>query len=240
MSQNLPKRSLRDFLSLCHPNHFILAGTNNRNVIITYTTNSSRPLLKQIEIFSSILTVYFNGTYFPYYMCELLECLLRISPSGQNPCGGNKCKLFREHCSLWGGGEGMVLLVFYKYGFFYWVWRFVIHLLIKPSEWPHQYWSSPHNYEFKFQPHPGLSSSRARWPLTFALGRRENLRFFKQIICWAPRILQVQSTRLPSIFLYKALTPTTRGFEILAKRHEGCVSVQGQSSETAVPFVFSF
>ena len=36
MSQNLPKRSLRDFLSLRHPNHFVLAGANNRNVIITY------------------------------------------------------------------------------------------------------------------------------------------------------------------------------------------------------------
>ena len=35
MSQNLPKRSLRDFLSL-HPNHFALAGANNINVIITY------------------------------------------------------------------------------------------------------------------------------------------------------------------------------------------------------------
>ena len=36
MSQNLPKRSLRNFLSLRHPNHFVLAGANNRNVIITY------------------------------------------------------------------------------------------------------------------------------------------------------------------------------------------------------------
>ena len=36
MSQNLPKRSLRDFLSLRHPNHFALAGKNNRNVIITH------------------------------------------------------------------------------------------------------------------------------------------------------------------------------------------------------------
>ena len=30
------KRSLRDFLSLRHPNHFVLAGAGNRNVIITY------------------------------------------------------------------------------------------------------------------------------------------------------------------------------------------------------------
>ena len=36
MSQNLPKRSLRHFQSLRHPNHLVLAGTNNRNVIITY------------------------------------------------------------------------------------------------------------------------------------------------------------------------------------------------------------
>ena len=36
MSQNLPKRSLGDVLSLRHPNHFVLAGANNRNVIITY------------------------------------------------------------------------------------------------------------------------------------------------------------------------------------------------------------
>ena len=36
MSQNLPKGSLRDFLSLRHPNHFVLASANNRNVIINY------------------------------------------------------------------------------------------------------------------------------------------------------------------------------------------------------------
>ena len=36
MSQNLPERSLRNFLSLRHPNRFVLAGANNRNVSITY------------------------------------------------------------------------------------------------------------------------------------------------------------------------------------------------------------
>ena len=35
MSQNLPKRSLRDFLPLRHPNHLLLAGANDRNLIIT-------------------------------------------------------------------------------------------------------------------------------------------------------------------------------------------------------------
>ena len=39
------------------------------------------------------------------------------------------------------------------------------------------------------------------WRLTFAPGRLENLRFFIQIICRAPWILQVQSTGVPSIFL---------------------------------------
>ena len=36
MSQNLPKRSLGDVLSLRRPNHFVLAGANNRNVIIAH------------------------------------------------------------------------------------------------------------------------------------------------------------------------------------------------------------
>ena len=35
-SQNLPKLSLRDFLSLRHPNHFVFADANDKNVIITY------------------------------------------------------------------------------------------------------------------------------------------------------------------------------------------------------------
>ena len=51
MSQNLPivNCSFGTFCVLRHPNHFVLAGANNRNVIITY--RSSRPLFKQIEIF---------------------------------------------------------------------------------------------------------------------------------------------------------------------------------------------
>ena len=36
MSQNLPKQSLQDFLSLRHPNHFVLVSANKRNIIITY------------------------------------------------------------------------------------------------------------------------------------------------------------------------------------------------------------
>ena len=47
-----------------------------------------------------------------------------------------------------------------------------------------------------------LADPGGRWCLTFALRRLENLNsFFTQIICWAPWILQVQSTGLPAIFL---------------------------------------
>ena len=46
-----------------------------------------------------------------------------------------------------------------------------------------------------------LAEPGGPWRLTFALGRLENLRFFIQIICWAPWILQFQSTGPPSIFL---------------------------------------
>ena len=83
MSQNLPKRSLWYFLYLRHPNHFVLAGANSRNVIITYT-DSSRSLFKQIEIFSRILTVYFNRKYFPYYTRELLVRVVETIKARQN------------------------------------------------------------------------------------------------------------------------------------------------------------
>ena len=51
-------------------------------------TDSSQPLFKQIEIFSSILTVCFNCKYFPQYTRELLECPFGISPSGRSTRGG--------------------------------------------------------------------------------------------------------------------------------------------------------
>ena len=70
---NLPERSFGDVLSLRHPNHFVLASANNRNVIITY-----RFLAAPVQA---------NRDFF--YIDELLECLLGISPSGRNPCGGN-------------------------------------------------------------------------------------------------------------------------------------------------------
>ena len=54
-------------------------------------TDFSRPLFKQIEIFS-ILTVWLYISTVSTFLNirKLLECLLGISPSGPNPCGGNK------------------------------------------------------------------------------------------------------------------------------------------------------
>ena len=49
----------------------------------------------------------------------------------------------------------------------------------------------------------GLCCSRARWPLArnFCSRATRKSQIFIQIISWAPWILQVQSTGLPSIFL---------------------------------------
>ena len=73
---------------LRHPNHFVLAGANNRSVIITYRFLAA-PVQENRGFFSGILTVYFNCKCFPKYTRRLLECLLGISPSGRNPCVGN-------------------------------------------------------------------------------------------------------------------------------------------------------
>ena len=88
MSQNLPKRSLGDVLSLRHPNRFVLAGANNRNVIITYRFLAAPVQANRDFFYIDCMTVYFNCKYFPWYTRELLECLLGISPSRRNPCGG--------------------------------------------------------------------------------------------------------------------------------------------------------
>ena len=60
--------------------------------------DSMRFLFNQIEMFSGILTVYFNchEYLFSLIYVELLERLLGISPSGRNPYGGNK-KALRQY-----------------------------------------------------------------------------------------------------------------------------------------------
>ena len=84
--QNLPKQSLRKFLF-----YVILTTSYLRSqtidVIITYRFFVT--LFKQIDFFfPANLTVSTVSTY----TRELLECLLGILPSGQNPCEGKKKK----------------------------------------------------------------------------------------------------------------------------------------------------
>ena len=83
MSQNLPNCSLRNFLFYVILTIFyLLARTTETSSL---PNDSMRPLFKQFEIFSGILTVYFNreNTH------ELLECHLGISTSGRKPFGSN-------------------------------------------------------------------------------------------------------------------------------------------------------
>ena len=92
MSQNLPivSCSFGNFCVLRHPNHFVLSGANNRNVIITYRFLAAPVQANHDFFYIDCMTVYFSCKYFPKYTRELLECLLGISPSGRNPCGGSK------------------------------------------------------------------------------------------------------------------------------------------------------
>ena len=80
------------FSVLRHPNNLVLPVANNRNVRITYRFLAA-PVQANRDFFWHILTVYFNCNYFPQYTRELLGCLLGISPSGRNPCGGNNLTL---------------------------------------------------------------------------------------------------------------------------------------------------
>ena len=88
ISQNPPKRSLRDFLSFRHPNNFLLVGANNRNVIITYRFLAA-PVQANRDFFLAywlyILTVSTSLIY-----ARVTRVPPRISPSGRNPCRGNK------------------------------------------------------------------------------------------------------------------------------------------------------
>ena len=59
--------------------------------------DSLRTLIKQVEIFLGILTAHFNCKYFSKYKRKLLGCLLGISPSERNPCGGNYYYNYHHH-----------------------------------------------------------------------------------------------------------------------------------------------
>ena len=81
MSQHLPKRSLGDVLSLRHPNHFILAGANNRNVICVSDCRSHHASHEHFQVCFDLLCCSLN-----------LECLYVLTIF-------NKCRdisLFRQ------------------------------------------------------------------------------------------------------------------------------------------------
>ena len=53
------------FCVLRHPNHFVLAGGNNRNVIITYRFLAAHVQANLDFFYIDCMTVYFNCKYFP-------------------------------------------------------------------------------------------------------------------------------------------------------------------------------
>ena len=73
------------FSVLRQPNHLLLDGANNRNVILP--NDSTRPLFKHIEIFSCILTVYFNCKYFLNIRASCYNASLGFRLLGEIPEG---------------------------------------------------------------------------------------------------------------------------------------------------------
>ena len=67
MSQNLPIVSgpFGIFCVLRHPNHFVLVGANNRNVIVTYRFLAAPFQVNRDFFYIDGVTVYFNCKYFP-------------------------------------------------------------------------------------------------------------------------------------------------------------------------------
>ena len=65
-----------------------------------------------------------------------------------------------------------------------------------------------------------LAKPSGPWRLTFVLGRLEKLSFFIEIICWAHWISQVQSTGLPSIFLWAQPCPRFVTFILFCYLHD--------------------
>ena len=53
------------FYVLRHPNHFVLAGANNRNFIITYRFFAAPVQANRDFFYVDCMTVYFNCKYFP-------------------------------------------------------------------------------------------------------------------------------------------------------------------------------
>ena len=94
-SKTLPKWSLWDFLFYIIPNHLLLAGTNNRNVIIIQQFHAAPLQINWLLFFVAYWLYVSTGTH------ELLENLLGISPSVWNPHWNNNiCQMIASLLSL--------------------------------------------------------------------------------------------------------------------------------------------
>ena len=92
VSQNQPKRSLRTFSVLRHPNHFLLVGVNNQEVIIA--NDSMRFLV--FEIFFAVYWLHISTVSISKYICWSYSwgCLLE-----RNTCWGQRDKSQQTwHC----------------------------------------------------------------------------------------------------------------------------------------------
>ena len=87
LSQSQSKWSLGEFSVLRYSNHFLLVGVQHCSAWNIIINDSALLLFTQIEIFSGMLTEYFNCKYFPLYTCETLGGFLWICLSGRNPAG---------------------------------------------------------------------------------------------------------------------------------------------------------
>ena len=91
MSQNLPKRSLRDFLSyVILTISYLQARTILRNVIITQRFHEAPVQTNRVFFWYTDCIFQLKVLSLIYAQATSRECLLGILPSGQNPFGGTE------------------------------------------------------------------------------------------------------------------------------------------------------
>ena len=78
VSQINPSGSFGDF-PFRHPNHLLLAGVKNRNVIITQRFHADPDQASRDLFWYTNCYVYLNCKYFTILTRELLGCLLGVS-----------------------------------------------------------------------------------------------------------------------------------------------------------------
>ena len=97
MSQNPPKQPLWDFLSFCHPNHLVLAGANNRNVI--YLLIPHGPCSSKSRFF---LASWLYISTVSIYAQVTMSASLGFRLLGKIPAGAiSKIIMIKENHTLW-------------------------------------------------------------------------------------------------------------------------------------------